>query len=231
TGTAAGTATAGTGTANGTATGTAAATGTPTATATPASTGTPMATGTATDGGQTAGTVLADDVDFQNSSGYVTVPAGDYTVEIREATPGNDGTVLATVDLSLESGMAYTALARGLTVPTDTDMPFEVQLIQDATFSIRLPETGGNVTPTPTPGAGTATPTPGAGTATATPGNATATPGNATATPGNATETTSTGTGTPGNATETMGTGTGTTGGTPTGTTMTDTAAGTGTTA
>jgi hypothetical protein len=85
--------------------------------------------------------VLADNVSFQNASDYVTVPAGDYTVEIRAATEDNDGEVVTTVDASLENGTAYSAMAVGYLSPNDApaDTPFEVLLTEDATRTINIP--------------------------------------------------------------------------------------------
>lgn len=85
--------------------------------------------------------VLADNVSFQNASDYVTVPAGDYTVEIRAATEDNDGEVVTTVDASLENGTAYSAMAVGYLNPDEApaDTPFEVLLTEDATKTINLP--------------------------------------------------------------------------------------------
>lgn len=85
--------------------------------------------------------VLADNVSFQNASEYVTVPAGDYTVEIRAATEDNDGEVVTTVDVSLENGTAYSAMAAGYLAPDEApaDTPFEVLLSEDATKTINIP--------------------------------------------------------------------------------------------
>ena len=85
--------------------------------------------------------VLADNVSFQNASDYVSVPAGDYTVEIRAATEGNNGTVVTTVDVSLEGGTAYSALAVGYLNPDEApaDTAFEVVLTEDASTSVQLP--------------------------------------------------------------------------------------------
>jgi len=85
--------------------------------------------------------VLADNVSFQNASDYVTVPAGDYTVEIRAATEDNDGEVVTTVDVSLENGTAYSAMAVGYLNPDEApaDTPFEVLLSEDATKTINIP--------------------------------------------------------------------------------------------
>lgn len=85
--------------------------------------------------------VLADNVSFGNASDYVTVPAGNYTVEIRPATAGNDGTVVATVDVSLAGGEAYSAFAVGYLTPDDApaETPFQVVLTEDATLTLKLP--------------------------------------------------------------------------------------------
>ena len=85
--------------------------------------------------------VLADNVSYQNASEYATVPAGNYTVEIREATAGNNGTVVATVDVAVESGEAYSAFAIGQVNASEAaaETPFEVVLGEDATFTLNLP--------------------------------------------------------------------------------------------
>ncbi|UIO99358.1 DUF4397 domain-containing protein [Halobaculum sp. CBA1158] len=59
------------------------------------------------------GTVIAENVTYGTVTDYVTVPAGDYTLEIRAATADNDGEVVDTVDVSLDEGSAYTAYAIG----------------------------------------------------------------------------------------------------------------------
>jgi hypothetical protein len=85
--------------------------------------------------------VLAENATFGNASDYVTVPAGNYTVDIRAATAGNNGTVVTTVDLSLEGGTAYSAMAVGYlnadAAPADT--PFEVVVTEDAETTITVP--------------------------------------------------------------------------------------------
>ena len=85
--------------------------------------------------------VLADDVSFQNASEYVTVPAGNYTAEIRAATEDNNGSVVTTVDVSLEGGTAYSAFAVGYLNPEEApaDTPFEVVPAEDATLTVQLP--------------------------------------------------------------------------------------------
>ncbi|AGN01394.1 hypothetical protein L593_07235 [Salinarchaeum sp. Harcht-Bsk1] len=88
--------------------------------------------------------VIADDVEFGNASDYVTVPAGDYTAEIRPATEGNNGTVVTTVDVSLEGETAYSAWALGYLNPDEApaDTPFQVVATEDATMSVELPGDG-----------------------------------------------------------------------------------------
>ncbi|WP_240147448.1 DUF4397 domain-containing protein [Halorussus sp. JP-T4] len=79
-------------------------------------------------------TVLYDNVSFANATDYVTVPAGDYELEIRPATEDDDGEVVTTVDVSLKGGAVYSAVAAGYLSPDDepADTPFEVILATDA---------------------------------------------------------------------------------------------------
>jgi len=58
--------------------------------------------------------VLAENVSYRNASDYVTVAAGNYTIEVREASPDNQGEVLRTVNVSLEAGNAYSGIGAGL---------------------------------------------------------------------------------------------------------------------
>jgi hypothetical protein len=79
-----------------------------------------------------AGTTLFDGVAY-GESGYTEVPGGDYTVQIRGDTEGNDGDVVADFDVSLEGGQVYTAFAAGYLTPDDepADTPFDLVLAQD----------------------------------------------------------------------------------------------------
>lgn len=109
-------------------------------------------------------TVIADNVSYAGVSDYVSVPAGDYTLEIREATADNDGDVVTTVDVSLESGSAYTGYAVGyLDAENDSEPEFQVSLVDDATKSVTLPsaadEDGEETNETETPMNETETPT------------------------------------------------------------------------
>jgi hypothetical protein len=85
--------------------------------------------------------VLAENVSFGGASEYVTVPAGDYEVEIRADTPNANGTVVATADVSVESETAHTAWAIGYTSPDEApaDTPFEVAVSEDASTTVELP--------------------------------------------------------------------------------------------
>ncbi|WP_276260201.1 DUF4397 domain-containing protein [Haloglomus litoreum] len=142
------------------------------------------------------GAVVAENLTFRNASDYVTVPAGNYTAEIRLATASNDGPIVTTANVSLQGGSAYSALALGYVVPDNSSQSFRVGLIEDATTvtengttTVRLPGDDGMGEPTPTPEPeGTPTPEP-EGTPTAEPeGTPTAepeaTPTEATAAPG-----------------------------------------------
>lgn len=93
--------------------------------------------------------VLADNLSYGNASDYMTVPAGNHTIEIRAATPGNNGTIVRTVDVSLSNRTAYSAVAVGYldpeTAPAGT--PLDVLVTEDASITIHLPGvTPGNQT-------------------------------------------------------------------------------------
>jgi hypothetical protein len=79
-----------------------------------------------------SGDALFDGVEF-GQSGYVEVPAGDYTLQIRGDTESNDGDVVAEFDVSLAGGQVYTAFAAGYLTPDDepTDTPFDLLVSQD----------------------------------------------------------------------------------------------------
>ncbi|MGQ5514732.1 DUF4397 domain-containing protein [Halococcus saccharolyticus] len=79
------------------------------------------------------GAAIADNATFGNATDYVEVPAGDYTLDIRGATADNDGPIVASVDVSVEGGTAYSAFAAGYVAPDDApaDTPFEVILTTD----------------------------------------------------------------------------------------------------
>jgi hypothetical protein len=78
-------------------------------------------------------TVLFDGVAF-GQSGDTTVPANDYTVEIRGDTESNDGEVVADFDVSLDGGEVYTAFAAGYLSPDDepVDTSFDLLVTQDS---------------------------------------------------------------------------------------------------
>ncbi len=59
-----------------------------------------------------------DGVEY-GQSGTVDIEAGTYTVEIRGDTEDNDGDVVASYELTLESGTVYTAFAAGYLTPAD----------------------------------------------------------------------------------------------------------------
>lgn len=81
-----------------------------------------------------SGAVLYDNVSFANASDYVTVPAGDYTLEVRPATADNDGEVVTTFDVSVQGGTVYSAIAAGYLSADDepADQPFDLLVAVDA---------------------------------------------------------------------------------------------------
>lgn len=85
--------------------------------------------------------VLAENLTYGNASQYVSVPAGDYTVEVRLSAPDNDGPVVASTNLSLEGGTAYSAFAIGYVDSFDSSIAegFRIELVEDATKTIHLP--------------------------------------------------------------------------------------------
>jgi hypothetical protein len=79
-------------------------------------------------------TVLFDGVPY-GGSGYTTLEANDYTVEIRGDTETNDGDVIADFDVSLNGGTVYTAFAAGYLDPSNSpgDESFDLIVAQDST--------------------------------------------------------------------------------------------------
>ena len=79
-------------------------------------------------------TVLFDNVSFGNATDYAEVPAGDYGLEVRPATADNDGEVVTSVNVTVESGTVYSAVAAGYLSPDEAaaDVPFEVLLVTDS---------------------------------------------------------------------------------------------------
>ena len=81
------------------------------------------------------GDTIFDGVAYRES-GAVTVPAGDYTLQIRGDTEGNDGDVVAEFDVSVAGGGVYTAVAAGYLTPGDepTDRAFDLVVVEDASY-------------------------------------------------------------------------------------------------
>ena len=101
-------------------------------------------TETTTDG-EAIETVLAENLTYTNTTDYMTVPAGNYTVEVR--TADENETVVATVDVSLDAGTAYSAWAIG-NVPDNGASPptFRVLTTEDVSKTFEFPA---NETETP----------------------------------------------------------------------------------
>ncbi|MEF8821147.1 MAG: DUF4397 domain-containing protein [Halovenus sp.] len=79
-----------------------------------------------------SGDVLFGDVPF-GAAGTATVPAGQYTLEIRPATENNDGDVVDTFDVEVEAGMVYTVAAVGYLEPGNApaEEPFDLVVVND----------------------------------------------------------------------------------------------------
>ncbi|MFH5796953.1 DUF4397 domain-containing protein [Haladaptatus sp. CMAA 1911] len=90
----------------------------------------PAVTVTVMDGKKT----LFSDVAFGEASDYVEVPAGSYTLEVWPAE-GDGCDPVATFDVEVECGNAYTGFAEGYLTPDDepADEMFDLVIAQDAT--------------------------------------------------------------------------------------------------
>ena len=73
--------------------------------------------------------VLFDGISSAATSSYATLPAGDYTLQVRNATAGNDGQVLQEVDVTVEQGNVYTAWAVGYASFQDEPVVEPVQVV------------------------------------------------------------------------------------------------------
>jgi len=82
---------------------------------------------------ESTGDALFEDVS-RGDSAYVSVPAGEYTLEMRVAQDDNQGDVVTTFDVNAEAGSVYTAFAVGYAAPDDApaDQPFEAVTALDA---------------------------------------------------------------------------------------------------
>jgi len=78
-------------------------------------------------------TVLVDGAGYRDAA-YVSVGAGEYTLDVRGDTEGNDGDVVGSFDVSLEAGSVYTAFAVGYLTPGDesADAEFDLVVARDA---------------------------------------------------------------------------------------------------
>ncbi|WP_232343084.1 DUF4397 domain-containing protein [Halosimplex litoreum] len=80
-----------------------------------------------------SGSTLFDGVSF-GQAGYVEVPAGNYTLQVRGDTAGNDGDVVASFDVGLAGDTVYTGFAGGYLSPGDepTSEAFDLALSVDS---------------------------------------------------------------------------------------------------
>ncbi|UTF53797.1 DUF4397 domain-containing protein [Natronosalvus rutilus] len=72
---------------------------------------------------------IVADLAYGETSNYVAVPAAEYALDVRPA--GNPGTTVASVDLDLERGGAYTGYAVGALEPDDGDAEFTIRATLD----------------------------------------------------------------------------------------------------
>jgi hypothetical protein len=83
------------------------------------------------------GELVADDVQFRDDGPYVTLAPGNYTLQVRRETPGNDGAVLANRTVELAPGTVTSAFGLGFADPAaaGVDFPVSVAVTTDASRS------------------------------------------------------------------------------------------------
>ncbi len=84
-----------------------------------------------------SGDALFENLGYGEQAGYATVPAGSYTLEVR---PASGGDPVATFDVTVEGGTAYSAFAVGYLDPGSApgDEPFDLLLATDTTTTMQL---------------------------------------------------------------------------------------------
>ena len=93
--------------------------------------------------------VLADNLSYQNASDYLTVPEGDYTVEVRMDGDEEGSNILETFDVTVEGGTAYSAIALGYDQPpADSQRSLNLTAVEDATTTVTLPGDDGEANET-----------------------------------------------------------------------------------
>ena len=82
---------------------------------------------------ESSGDAVFDGVAFGETAS-AEVPAGDYTLQVRGDTEGNDGDVAASFDVTVEGGATYTAFAVGYLTPDDepADNGFDLLVAEGA---------------------------------------------------------------------------------------------------
>ncbi|WP_158056695.1 DUF4397 domain-containing protein [Halorussus halophilus] len=93
------------------------------------------------------GAVLFDDVAFGDDTEYVTVPAGDYRIDVRNATEDDNGTVVGTFNISLAERSAYSGFASGyVSEDAPTNNSFRPFVVLDVTESENVTTVGNETT-------------------------------------------------------------------------------------
>lgn len=91
----------------------------------------------------TTGEVVFENVSYRNATEQVTLPAGNYTLDVRVESETNDGEIVESVDVSLEGGATYTAFAIGYAAAENVteEQAFTVLLSNDAGMEEGMNET------------------------------------------------------------------------------------------
>lgn len=89
---------------------------------------------------------LFDNVSARDVSNYTTVPAGNVTLEVRQATANDSGEVLTTTNVSVEGATGYTVFALG---PMDDQMGTANPSVELVIVDRPAAVSEGTTTPTP----------------------------------------------------------------------------------
>lgn len=109
----------------------------------------------------TTGEVVFENVSYRDATEQVTLPAGNYTLDVRVESETNDGEIVDSFDVSLEGGSTYTAFAIGYAAAENVteEQAFTLFLSNDAGMEemieteeapTEMPTEEGTVTPSPT---------------------------------------------------------------------------------
>lgn len=77
---------------------------------------------------------VVEDLAFGDATNYIAIPAADYTLDVRPA--GDSATTVASFDLALERGLAYTGFAVGYLEPDEGDPEFTIRATVDGPMAV-----------------------------------------------------------------------------------------------